>query len=115
MKDLNVKMILVFLVALVMIGGLTGCAGTSGLPVLQADGSMLVKGKVKKISVKRGVLEMKPPKGDLVVLKLTSETVLENMKSLSEIKKNNALQVIYRVQGGENIVLSIKVIAAGTC
>lgn len=116
MEHSKVKMVLVLLVALVMIGGLTGCVGSSsGLPVLQADGSMLVKGKVKKISVRKGVLEIKPPKGDLVVLRLSPETILKNIKSLTDIKKNNALQVIYRVEGAENNAISIKAIASGSC
>jgi hypothetical protein len=118
MKRFNMGMWLCLFAIIMMIFGAPGCVSTrnsASMPVLQADGSMIVKGKVRRISVQQGILKIKLPKGDPVVVKFNKETICKNISSVAEIKKYQPLEVIYIVTGGDNIAISVKTIADGSC
>lgn len=119
MVRVKLRVGLVLLLAFVMIGGTVGCVAknnSAGMPALQADGTMLVKGKARKVSVEQGILKVKAPKAKKAVeIKVTGETIFKNIASLAEIKKYQPVEVIYKVVGTENIAISVRPIPEGSC
>ncbi|HIJ79314.1 MAG: hypothetical protein OEY01_10045 [Desulfobulbaceae bacterium] len=118
MKRISMRNYLGYFITMMLLLGATGCVSARNsvsYPALQTDGSMIVKGKGVKILVAEGILKIKPPKGDAVVVKLTKETIFKNIGSAAEIKKYQPLEVIYVVKGAENIAISVKIIAEGSC
>jgi len=96
---------------------LIGCAKTTNgaaASALQADGSLIAKGKVTKISAD-GLLAIKPPKGEAITLKLTAETKFNGIADAKSIKSGTALEIRYRQEGTENIAISVTAIAQGSC
>lgn len=95
----------------------SGCVATqngkTGSENIQGN-SLTVKGKVQQISPEKGLLVVAPPKGDRVTLKFTPQTPVKG-GSLKEITKFQPVRVIYAVEGGQNIVVSIEILPQGSC
>jgi len=102
--------VLLFTLALIV----SGCAAT-GQSGQAADGSMLVKGKVSKISQVNKTLTVKPGKGDLVTVTFNENTVLKGYPSAELIEKNQPVEVTYRQEDTTNFALSIKQLPEGAC
>ena len=115
MRRFNLRKCLVVFVAIMMICSVTGCVSSVSMPVLQADGSMLIRGKLRRISVQEGIMKIKPPNGESVVVKLTKETIFKNFSEVADIKKYQPVEVVYVVEGADNLAISVKTIADGSC
>lgn len=102
--------VLLFTLALIV----AGCAAT-GPSDQMADGSMLIKGKVSKISLKDKTLTIKPRKGDRITVTFNEETALRGYPSAELIEKDQPVEVTYRPEENSNIALSIKQLPEGAC
>ncbi|MGV1100720.1 hypothetical protein ACUUL3_15085 [Thiovibrio sp. JS02] len=104
---------LFFMLLLAISLTMAGCAASQSGPSALADGTMITKGKVKAIA--NDLVTIKPPKGDAVTVRLTADTKFDGLDSAKAIKKGNAFEVRYKLEGAENIAISVKAIAEGSC
>ncbi len=102
--------VLLFALALIV----AGCAAT-GQSGQMADGGMLVKGKVSKISQADKTLTIKPRKGDKITVTFNEKTALQGYSSAELIEKNQPVEVTYRPEGNANLALTIKQLPEGAC
>lgn len=107
-------MLLTFLPLFFLVSGCTSTQnGTTGSANIQ-ENVMTVKGKVQKISLEEGIMVISPRKGDRVTVKFTEQTPVKG-GSLKEIVKFLPVRVIYSVDGGGNIAVSIEILPQGSC
>jgi hypothetical protein len=95
----------------------SGCVstqnGATGSTKIDAS-ALTVKGKLHMISPQEGVMVVAPPKGDRVTLKFTPQTPVKG-GSINEITRFHPVRVMYRVEGEENIAVSIEILPQGSC
>jgi hypothetical protein len=96
---------------LAMATALSGCAAKTAA---RPDGSLVVKGKARHISLEKGILTVKPPEGEAVTVKLPPTTTYTNIR-VEEIKRGQPLEVIYKVEGPENMAIAVRAIQEGSC
>ena len=108
------NLILLFFAVTLM---LAGCAapGGSGQSMANTDGSVVMKGKVGKISLPDNTLTIKPRKGESVTVILNEKTVFAGDSSAAALKKNQPVEVAYRAEGTANVALSVKELPEGSC
>lgn len=105
---------LTFLPLFFLVSGCTSTQnGTSGSATIQ-ENVMTVKGKVQKISPEEGLMVVSPPKGDRVTLQFTEQTPVKG-GSIKEISRFQPVRVIYSVEAGVNIAVSIEILPQGSC
>lgn len=95
----------------------SGCVstqnGATGAAKIDAS-ALTVKGKVQMISPQQGLMVVAPPKGDRVTLKFTMQTPVKG-GSIEDIARFQPVRVMYTVEGGENIAVSIEILVQGSC
>ncbi|MDD3813925.1 MAG: hypothetical protein PHZ02_04705 [Desulfocapsaceae bacterium] len=91
----------------------SGCVSTQN-GTADLGNNLTVKGKVQNISLEEGVMTIAPRKGDHVTVKFTEQTAVKG-GSLKEIVRFLPVRVIYSVEGGENIAVSIELLPQGSC
>lgn len=107
-------LLLAFLALFILASGCVSTQnGTGGSANIQGN-NLTIKGKVQKISLEEGVMIIAPRKGDRVTVKFTEQTAVKG-GSLKEIVRFLPVRVIYNVEGGENIAVSIELLPQGSC
>lgn len=106
------NLILLFFAVALM---LAGCAAAGGQSMQNTDGSVVMKGKVGKISLPDNTLTIKPRKGESVTVILNEKTVFAGDSSAAALKKNQPVEVAYKAEGTGNIALSVKQLPEGSC
>ncbi|MCB2180895.1 MAG: hypothetical protein KQH63_02580 [Desulfobulbaceae bacterium] len=93
-----------------------GCADKKGgTPEMLEPGMYFVKGKIKKVSLEKGKITIKPPKGDRVKLFINENTELKDYSSVESIQKDQPVEAVYKEAEGKNIAISIKQLPQGSC
>ena len=109
------NVLLIILLALTII--LSGCASTQTSGLTSPEGALYVKGKVAKITTRDDstTIKITSSKGDVVIVQVTPDTMLGNLRTIKEISKHNPLEVHYRVDGDNNIAVKLTLLPQGTC
>lgn len=94
-----------------------GCAGTGGggQSLQNVDGSVVVKGTLRNISLPENTLTIKPRKGDSVTVLINGETEFAGGASASSLAKNQPVEITYKAAGSGNIALVVKQLPEGAC
>lgn len=112
-KSSNVILI-VLLTLLTLLGG---CALTQNSDGPLLEGTLLVKGKITKITTQADItiIKIKPPQGEAVIVQVTPATKLGNLKSIQEIVNHTPVEVNYRMEGADNIAVKLRILEEGAC
>lgn len=95
----------------------SGCVstqnGATGSAKMESN-ALTVKGRVKDISLRDGVLVVAPPKGDRVTIQINDQTPV-NGGVIQEVVKNIPVRVTYTVEKKKNVAVSIEILPQGSC
>lgn len=73
-----------------------------------STGDMLyVRGLVSSVSVEKMQISVRPPQKDRMVITIDSDTVLEGVKRIEEVQKEQQVKVWYVPAGSENLAVKI--------
>ncbi len=107
----------ILIVLLTLLTLLNGCASTKTSAGPAADGTIFIKGRAVKITTNGDLttINIKPAKGDVVIVQVTPETTLADLKAIAELIKRTPVEVRYRVEEGRNIAVQLTKLSEESC
>lgn len=75
---------------------------------ISIDAPLFIQGIVKRISLEKNLISLKPSKQERVKIKVDGKTDLVQFSTLEELKKGQRLKVWYTVVGDENRAVKVE-------